>query len=365
MADRDDAAERTESPTPKRRREARKRGQVARSQEVNSLIILTAGTLLILGFHKHVFNSISGIFRGIFAISPEFVQAGNITGLGVKMFFWFFPIVLPFFIGIIGAGLLANIGQVGFQISTEAFSPKLDRINPVSGFKRIFSWRAVMEAAKGLVKICIIGFVAYKALKPAVNGILALSVSSRPDIIGLSLQVGFSIAVRALIIMVIVAVLDYAFQYWQHEKSIRMTLKELRDELKETEGDPLVRERIKSIQREMARRRMMEDVKKADVVITNPTSLAVALAYSMEHQAPKVVAKGRRHLAEKIKEKAREFNVPIVENKPLARTLYKVCKVGESVPVNLYRAVAEILAYVYSLKSRKRPGQVDRAALDR
>ncbi|MBN1164114.1 MAG: flagellar biosynthesis protein FlhB [Candidatus Krumholzibacteriota bacterium] len=350
MADSDQAAEKTERATPKRRKEARGKGQVAKSQEINSFIILTAGTLIIFSFHGYIVRSILHVFARAFSVSPECVEAGNISNLGWEIFYSFFPIVSPFFIGIVAAGLMANLGQVGFHVTPDVLSPKFDKLNPVNGLKRILSWRSVVEASKGLVKIGIIGFVAYQAIRPAINQILSLSLSSQPDLIGLSLKVGLNIMLRVLVVMVVVAALDYAFQYWQHEKSIRMSLRELRDELKETEGDPLVRERIKSIQREMARRRMMEDVKKADVVLTNPTLLAVALTYNPQLQAPKVVAKGRYHLAERIKKVAREFNVPVMENKPLARALYKACQVGEAVPVTLYQAVAEILAYVYSFK---------------
>ncbi len=353
MAELQDSSERTEAPTPKKRREAREKGQVARSQELNSFMILLAGTLIITGFHPCVVKGIRKVFVQAYMTQPETIEPGNMANVAATLFGSFLPIVAPFFIGIIAAGLLVNVGQVGFHITPSVLTLKFDKVNPVNGLKRILSWRSVFEALKGLIKVGLIGFVAYKVYRPAVNSILALSLNEHPDLIGMCVRVGGGIALRALLVMVVIAGLDYAFQSWQHQKSIRMTLRELRDELKETEGDPLVRERIRSIQREMLRRRMMEAVKTADVVVTNPMALAIALEYKQESQVPKVVAKGRKHLAEKIKKTAREFNVPVLENKPLAWALFKSCKVGDFIPVHLYRAVAEILAYVYSLKSRR------------
>jgi flagellar biosynthetic protein FlhB len=355
MAEIQDSAERTEAPTPKKRRDTREKGKVARSQELNSLIILSAGTLIILGFHPFVIGSIERIFFLFFRTSPQHVDLVNIRSVALAMFVSFLPIVTPFFLGIIAAGLLVNIGQVGFHFTANVLSPDLERINPISGLKRILSWRTIFEVLKGVIKIGVIGLVAYSVLKPAVTKILSLPLSSHPDLVGMLLKVGVGIALRALLVMVVIAGLDYAFQFWQHEKSIRMSLRELRDELKETEGDPLVRERVRSIQREIARRRMLENVKTADVVLTNPTTLAVALKYKPGSHAPEVVAKGRRYLAEKIRRIAEDFKVPIIENRPLAWALYKSCKIGEHIPVHLYRAVAEILAYVYSLKKRTGP----------
>ncbi|MBU8921013.1 MAG: flagellar biosynthesis protein FlhB [Bacteroidales bacterium] len=354
MAESSGAGEKTESASPKRRREARDKGQVARSQEVNSLIILATGTMLLLGLHGHIVSGIEHIFRSSFNTSPATVEIANIVSIAKGLFSSFFSIVLPVFLGIIVAGLGVNLSQVGFHVTTNVLTPKLERINPLEGFKRIFSWKSVIETMKGLIKIGVISYIAYRGLRPTIDRILALSMSSSPDLIGTYLQVALIVVVRALVVMVIVAALDYAFQYWQHEKSIKMTLKEVKDELKETEGDPLVRERVRSIQREMSRRRMMEDVKTADAVITNPTSFAIAIKYSQGMQSPKVVAKGRKLLAEKIKKIALENGVAIVENKPLARALYKACKIGGFVPVHLFKAVAEILAYVYSLKDKNR-----------
>jgi len=353
MAQKDDSSEKTESPTMKRRRDAREKGQVARSQEVNSFLILIAGTLVVLGFHSFIMQAIEDVFYKAFSMSPDIIQPKNMVNLALSLFGWFFPIVFPFFIAAIIAGLAANLGQVGFHVTSDAASPKWDKINPIQGLKKMFSWKSVFEAVKSIIKIGIVSLVVYKELRPSIDKILALSMKSRPDPLNVLIALGLEVMLKVLIIMAVVAIIDYGFQYWQHEKSIRMSLKELRDELKETEGDPQIKQRLKSIQREMFKRRMMEDVKTSDVIVTNPTTLAIALKYSSELAVPRVMAKGKKKLAERIRKIAEEYHVPIIENKPLAWALYKACDLGAPVPVNLYKTVAEILAYVYSLKKRK------------
>lgn len=341
--------QKTEKPTPKRKREAREKGQVARSREMNSLSILIAGTLVMVVGHDYILKAISRTFLQFLNSPHSIVNVGSMENVLFLLLRLFFPIVTPFFVGAVCAGLVSNFAQVGFYFVPSAMSPKLDRINPSSGFKRIFSWRSIFEAFKGFVKIGVLSLVTYLVFKPAIISIMSLTLNTNPNVIGMLVKVGGSIAIRALIVMMVVAALDYTFQYWQHQKSIRMSIKEVRDELKETEGDPHLRERIKSIQREMSRNRMLSEVKDSDVVITNPTDLAIAIKYTSEFKAPRVIAKGRKYLAQKIKEAARSFNVPVIENKPLAWALYKSCEVGGYVPVHLYKAVAEILAYVYSI----------------
>jgi len=352
MSSYDDSGERTEKPTEKRRRESREKGQVARSQEVNSFLIMMAGTLVILAFHSYILNGIERVFHNAFRIPPSMVEPGNIVNLASRTAGWFFPLVMPFFIAAIVAGLVANVGQVGFHIVSDSLTPKWEKINPVEGLKKIFSWKSVFETVKGAAKIGVTGLIVYMTLQPSINRILSLPESGTGSIIGITVQSGLNIMFRVLIVMIVVAVADYAFQFWQNDKKMRMTLREVRDELKDTEGDPQIKQRIRNIQREMAARRMMDDVKAASVVLTNPTTLAVALKYGAELDAPRVVAMGKNKLAERIRETARENRVPVIENKPLAWALYKSCEIGAAVPVHLYKAVAEILAYVYSLKGR-------------
>jgi len=352
LAEYQEAAERSQEPTPKRRKDAREKGQVARSQEVNTFVVLLAGVIVLVFMHRYFIEGIEGIFLVSFNTSLSYLEPQSVQGFAYGIWKRFFPILAPLFIGVMVSGLAANLAQVGFHLTTEQLSPKFDRINPVSGLKRIFSWRSVFEALKSVVKIGVMGIVIYYAVRPALNSIASLPLGGPQSVISELVRVGSIIALRALMVMAALAVLDYGFQYWQHEKSLRMTIRELKDELKETEGDPLVKERIKSIQRDITRKRMLEAVKNADVVITNPVHLAVAIQYRKEFQAPKVVAKGKKYLAEKIKKMARKYNIPIVENRPLAWALYKSCKVGSFIPIELYKAVAEVLAYVYSLKNK-------------
>ena len=353
MAEFQEAAEKSQEPTPKRRKDAREKGQVVRSQELNSFVILLAGVLILSSMHNFMLDRIERFFALSFNTSTSFLEPSSIQNFASSVFKRFVPILAPIFIGVVAGGLLVNIGQVGFNVSSENLKMKFDRINPISGFKKIFSWRSLFEMLKSIIKLGVMSFVIYTAVKPSVNSIISLPVSNVSYLVPELVRIGSIIALRALIVMAVLAVMDYGFQYWQHEKSLRMTIRELKDELKETEGDPLVKERLRSIQRDITRKRMLEAVKKADVVITNPTYLAVAVQYTKEFQAPKVVAKGKKHLAEKIRKIAVQHGIPIVENKPLAWALYKSCKVGGFIPVELYKAVAEILAYVYSLKNKR------------
>ncbi|OQX86240.1 MAG: flagellar biosynthesis protein FlhB [Candidatus Latescibacteria bacterium 4484_7] len=353
VAEFQEAAEKSQEPTPKRRKDAREKGQVVRSQELNSFVILLAGVLILSSMHNFMLDRIERFFALSFNTSTSFLEPSSIQNFASSVFKRFVPILAPIFIGVVAGGLLVNIGQVGFNVSSENLKMKFDRINPISGFKKIFSWRSLFEMLKSIIKLGVMSFVIYTAVKPSVNSIISLPVSNVSYLVPELVRIGSIIALRALIVMAVLAVMDYGFQYWQHEKSLRMTIRELKDELKETEGDPLVKERLRSIQRDITRKRMLEAVKKADVVITNPTYLAVAVQYTKEFQAPKVVAKGKKHLAEKIRKIAVQHGIPIVENKPLAWALYKSCKVGGFIPVELYKAVAEILAYVYSLKNKR------------
>ena len=235
--------------------------------------------------------------------------------------------------------------------------PKGDRISPLSGIKRIVSKRGLVELAKGLFKVGIVAFVVYLTMKAESENLVQLMDMSVAQIFGLSADLILTLGFRLTLLLL--AILDYAFQRFDYEKNLRMTRQEVKEELKQQEGDPMIRSRIRSIQREMSQQRMMDDVGAADVVVTNPTHIAVALRYDPESMhAPVVVAKGQRLLAEKIKELARSAQVPLVENKPLARALFKAVRVGDQIPEDLFRATAEVLAFVFQLKRRRHEAQV-------
>jgi len=245
--------------------------------------------------------------------------------------------------------------QVGFLFSSEAMAPKWDKIDPLRGFQRLFSMKAFVELLKNTLKIAIVGLVAYLTVRGQVQDLPTLMDKDAWQILAYIGQVSFRIMFTTCWVLVLLAILDYGYQRWEYEKGLRMSRQDIKEEYKHTEGDPLVKARIRRMQREAARKRMMAAVPKATVVITNPTHLAVALAYDQERMiAPTVVAKGAGHIAAKIKEVALAHGVPIVENKPVAQLLYKMVDIDASVPENLYRAVAEILAFVYRLRQDRR-----------
>ena len=346
--------ERTEQATPKRREEARKQGQVARSVELNSVAIILAGILALHFGGGALLNSISLFTVETLSSSHEITL--SIASLPVYLRRWAvlsFVMLSPLLLIIAVSGLAINLLQVGFTVSNEALAPKFNRLNPLSGLKRLFSTRAIAEALKGLFKIGIVGFILYKEVMKHAPELLAMADSGVGDILEVVGRLAFGMSVRVAIFLTILAVLDYAFQRWEFERSMRMTKQQVKEELRQTEGDPQVRARIRALQRETARRRMLEEVPKADVVITNPTHYAVALKYeAAKMPAPTIVAKGQNLIAQKIREIAEEAGVPIVENPPLAQALYKAVDIGREVPEDLYRAVAEVLAYVFRLKRK-------------
>jgi flagellar biosynthetic protein FlhB len=347
--------ERSERATGKRRMEARKRGQVVLSREIPSALILI-GVLGVFYFAgAQAFDDLMRLFGRFFgqlhtARLRTISDAGTLAGeLLQESFLLLAPMVLPLLV----AGLIGNVIQVGFEIHVEPLAPKLSKLNPLAGIKRIFSLRGLVELVKSTVKIVFIGVIAWSV----VSGYLTeFPTLVRRDIAGIW-EFTHTAAVRIIfyvcLAMIVLAVLDYAYQRWQHEQSLKMTKQEVKDERRQAEGDPQIKSRIRSLQRQAAYHRMIAEIPKADVVITNPTHLAVALRFDpSEMAAPRVVAKGADHLAERIRDIAREHNVPLVENKSLAQALYKLAQPGDTIPVDLYRAVAEVLAYVYRLKGK-------------
>lgn len=349
--------ERTEPATPKRREEARKKGQVAQSREVPSVLVLLSALAVFFFSGFHMFQRLSDLMRAVLQnMGTLRLQESSITRFLADIFHQVLIIVFPLMLAIAIAGIAANLLQVGFLFTTEPLTPRLSKLNPFSGIKRLVSLRSLTEVAKSLLKIFFVGGIAYLMVRGELENMPALMHMDVRDTLSFFSRVSLKIGFYTCLALILLAALDYAFQRWQHEKSLRMTKQEVKDELKQREGDPAVRARIRSIQREMAQRRMMESVHDADVIITNPTSLAVALKYDAENMlAPQVTAKGAGFIAERIKEIAKENGIPVLEHKPLAQTLFKLVEVGGFIPVNLYQAVAEILAFVYRLKADKHP----------
>ncbi len=350
--------ERTEEATPRRREEARKRGQVAKSRELISVVVIFSGasSLLLLGslFFSQIYLMFGYSFTS-FNLSinlPSTLYLFKFFSLNILKF------LLPFFLLISIGVIVVYLLQTGGGLwAIEAIGLKFDRLNPIEGFKRLFSLTSLFELIKSLLKLAIISLVSYFIIKDEVKGILNLFGAPAGILTASMLNLTKMLIVKVLFILFLLSLLDWLYNWWEVERKLRMTREELKEELKQTEGDPLVRARIRQKQREVARRRMLAEVPKADVVITNPEHFAVALKYEMEKMpAPQVVAKGVDHLAQKIKEIARENNVPIFEDPPLARLLYYKTKVGDYIPKELYEAVAKVLAVIYKLREkRKRP----------
>ena len=344
----------TEKPTPKRRGQARQEGNVARSQDLNSAIVLSVGSIVLLWTGSMMFSEMAEVMKAIFknsstteitiGIMPEYLAQG-IQAIA--------KIVGPLFIGIIIAGLLVNIGQVGMKVSLKAAKPKFDRLNPLSGIKKLFSMKALIELPKSFLKLFIIGGVIYLTIMGSAELIYSLVEIPFENLSGNMGGLLGKVFLMAALSLLIIGILDYAYQKFDFEKSLKMTKDEVKEESKQAEGDPKVKGKIREIMFKTAFQRMMKSIPDADVVITNPIHLAIALKYDREKTgAPVVLAKGKRKVAEKIREIAIENNIPIVENKPLAWALWKAVQVGEAIPLDLYKAVAEVLAYVYRLKNK-------------
>lgn len=348
------AGEKTERATPKKRQDVRKKGQTAKSQDINTAVVLLAVFLLLKMAGHYLGAGILALFRKSF---QDYLLM-NVTPGNLRVIFLMILKDLVLYLGPILlvamiAGVLSNVAQVGFMLTGEAILPKFEKINPISGFKRIFSLKSVVELVKSLLKIGFVGIVTFLVLWKRMPEILILSQKSIGTALvtlgSLSVQMGL-FASGALLFL---AVLDYLYQKYDFEKSIRMSKQDLKDEFKSMEGDPLIKSRIKQRQREMAMRRMMQEVPKADVVITNPTHYAVAISYDeAKRDAPVVVAKGVDFTAQKIKAIAKENDVMTVENRPLARALYSQTEIGDTIPEEFFKAVAEILAFVYRAKKK-------------
>jgi len=339
MADRQDN---TEKATGRKRQQAREKGQVARSRDLVTMAS-TGGIVLVLTFWGgSALAHLSGVMRGFLSLRYGTDISTVMRAAGMETVF----ILSPFLLAAAGLAIAANLVQGGLVIKPFELQPS--RVNPFEGAKRIFSATGTVELLKNLVKLSVGAYVAYIVLRKDIFLLPSLLQLAVPEIVRVSLSILFKAFLTGFGFFFVIAVLDHLVERWRFEKSLKMTKAEVKDEFKEVEGNPLVKSRIRSLMKEMARKRMMKEVPKATVVITNPVHLAVALRYADKSMsAPRIVAKGADRMSEKIKEIARSHGIPIIENKPLARSLYKF-DVGAYVPEELYRAVANILAQVFS-----------------
>ncbi len=346
--------EKTESPSDKRRQEAREKGTVAKSTEVNSVLVLLTAVCMLKVTGPWMQNNLLILIERYISFSFEKqISMDKLILLIRGAIVIFFKCSLPIIGSILFIGVVANVIQFGFLFTLKPVIPNFQKINPLSGFQRLFSMRSVVELIKNLLKLTIISIVAWTTIKSAFNQMVLLADASIVIIWSFILQTSFDIIIRISLVLIIIAIFDYVWQRFEHERQMKMTKQEVKEERKQMDGDPMVKSRIRSLQREMARRRMMEQVPKATVVVTNPTHLAIAIRYEpLESDTPIVVAKGKRLIAAKIKQTAKEHGIPVVEDKPLARAMYDKVVEGSPIPVEFFTAVAEILAYVFKLKSR-------------
>mgnify|MGYP000995355169 CR=1 FL=1 len=345
--------EKTEKATPKRRRDARKEGEVVKSLELTNAVSLGAVLLALKALVPRTAGSMAEFMRSSLLI------ADINKPLDVSVFAdVFLGAVMPLMLAALIVGMAANYMQVGFVFSLKRIAPKFSKINPIQGAKRVFSKETLFSGLKAVLKLGIVGLLAYGSIRDAIPESADFMERGVLRSMNSTLDMAVGIGTKILIAMMAVSIVDYVFEWFQYEKKIRMTKQEIKDEMKHTEGDPLIKSNIRQKQRQMARMRMMQSVPLADAVIVNPTHYAVALKYETgKSKAPKVTAKGKGYVALKIKEIAREHDVYIAENPPLARTLYKQVEIGGLIPREQFRAVAEILAYVYKMKQKVRGEQ--------
>ncbi len=345
-----DDLEKTEEPTSKKIEEARKEGNVPKSMELTGFIILFLASLIMIFYMKFVTGRVEEYFKYIYTLIGAEITNERFYQIVIKSLGFFLIILLPIMFVIVIAAVIGNVSQFGFLFTVKPIIPKFDKINPVKGFKRLFSIKIFVEGLKTTLKVFIaflVGFWLFWSFLPEIPKLELMQIFEQLKWFENKAAI---IIFSMLGVFFTFAIIDFIYQRYTYKKSLRMSKQEIKDEFKQTEGNPEIKAKIRQIQREMAKKRMMAEVPKADVVITNPTHYAVAIRYDREKEdAPRVVAKGTDYLALKIKEIAREAGVMIVENPPLARELYKI-DIGEIIPAKLYKAVAEVLVYVYKAK---------------
>lgn len=349
--------EKTEQATPKKRKDSRKEGEVVKSKELVNCLTLGAACLSLNLLWNNMMDSTKDAFRLYLGEANQIyttIDTNIFRNILVDVLGTLFIIVAPLMTIVMITGILANYLQVGFLFTPKVLMVKGSRIDPIKGFKRVVSKQALMEFLKSVAKMSFIALIAFLAIRDVLKDIIILIEKSIDEAILYGLDLAMSISFKILIGLSVVAVADYIFQWFSHDKKIKMTKQEVKDENKNMEGDPQIQQKIKAKQKEIASSRMMQDVAEADAVVTNPTHFAVAIKYDLKKApAPIVVAKGQDYVAKRIKDKALENNVEIVENKEVARTLYNSTEIGQQIPYDMFKAVAEILSYVYRLKGKE------------
>ncbi|MFA6170690.1 MAG: flagellar biosynthesis protein FlhB [Candidatus Margulisiibacteriota bacterium] len=352
-----EGGDKTEEPTPHRLREAREKGQVAKSKEVTTAILLLLSYYVLRYLGEFMYKNLAEFTQAILQLIPETKEfnmgfAGYVLLLGLRAFaFVLGPVFAITFIG----AFIAEVMQTGFLFSSEALTPKLEKLNPLEGFKKMFGIQGLVELAKSILKIVVVAYIAWTAMKDDIPFIIVLMEAHPWQALLLAGEIAYRIAIRVGIFYILIAIADYFYRRWEYMRNLKMTKQEIKEEYKRLEGDPQVKQRIRDLQRQTAHQRMMGSVPQADVVVTNPTHLAIALKYDTSRmKAPVLLAKGERKNAEEIRNIAEAHEIPIVENVELARSLYKTVKVNQEIPAELYQAVAEVLAHVYKIKRERK-----------
>lgn len=353
-----DGQEKTEQPTAKKLDEAKKKGQIARSKELNTMAITLVGGIALVSMGSHIGQGLWDLMVNNFTIARQdmYDTTALVNRLALAIEDALF-MLLPFFLVVVVLAIASSVALGGYTFSGESLAPKLSKLNPLKGLKRVFSLKGLMELLKALAKFLLIGSATGLVLWNSMGSFMALSqmelgkaVAEMGSIIG-----GSFVLIASTLILI--AMIDAPFQLWQHKKQLKMTRQEVREEMKDTEGRPEVKGRIRNLQREMAQRRMMEEIPKADVIVTNPTHYAIALRYDQDNMlAPEVVAKGSGEVAANIRRVGLEHEVPMVESPMLARAIYFNTELGDAIPAGLYLAVAKILAYVFQLRIYRNDG---------
>jgi flagellar biosynthetic protein FlhB len=344
--------ERTEAPTPKKREEVRKKGQTSRSQDLTGAVVLLAGLyglkLIAMALHGQLTGLLVGSILSVGTIDPTARPSGGMAGLDVVM-----KVMPPFFGLLAVAALASTVLQGGFTFAPNLLAPKSERINPFAGFKRLVSMQGLVQGGKTLVKFAAVALTSYLVIRGRLPELSRLGALDLMSAIGMLLDLVWELLFKSVIALLLVGIADWLWERRRFLNSIRMTKQEVKEEFRQQEGDPNVRAQIRR-KRDQMHQQMMKNVGTADVVVTNPTHIAVALKYDpVTMAAPIVIAKGQDFLAQRIKEAAAEARIPAMENKPLARALYKLVPIGGMIPAELYLAVAEVLAFVFRLRGER------------